>query len=326
MTELKKARILTLVIALAGVTIALLWRLVPPPAGAEGTEFYSPIGTPTTLLDLTLATGSGLLFWRAVRNFKKELKPAYLFIAGAQLAVGILTLFFPYVEYYGLWSNVWLNMATYLAYFVGSIFMYFGARQFLKRLGLRSRISAPAVVIGATLLVWVIHGIAPHNVTWDQFNEHQYDLFELVVIIPVLWYAAAAYIVFKIRRVVGSTYQKSFTWLCVGLTLQMASSVTVLVLDTTGYENWYFASRAYELPTLIADMAILFAAYSFNTVGLLAVRPRAAASSLDIVLYAATMVSNPEPIDPALDEVRLITSRAASDTAVRLSAEDQKKL
>jgi hypothetical protein len=98
------------------------------------------------------------------------------------------------------------------------------------------------------------------------------------------------------------------------------------VLDTTGYENWYFASRAYELPTLIADMAILFAAYSFNTVGLLAVRPRAAASSLDIVLYAATMVSNPEPIDPALDEVRLITSRAASDTAVRLSAEDQKKL
>ncbi|HSW66895.1 MAG TPA: hypothetical protein VLI54_07205 [Bacillota bacterium] len=324
MNELKKVRTLTLLVVVVGLAIGALWRLVPAPAGATDRLLYSPMGTPLTLVDLTFAVGSGLLFLWAVRNFKDELKPAYRFIASAQVAVGALTLFFPYIEYYDLWSNVWLNMASYLAYLIGSIFMYFGTRQFLKRVGKHSRLTSLPIMLGITLLAWGLHAVLPHNQTWVQFNPTQYNFFELVPIIPVIWYAAAAYNTFKIRRTIGKDYQRPFTWLTIGLSLQMFACITILVLDTFGYENWYFASRAYEVPNIVADMALLFAAYLFNSIGLAPASKSESVSSLDIVLYAADMVSDPPSIDPTLDRVRLITSR--EDTNAPLTAADQQVL
>jgi hypothetical protein len=299
--------------------VGALWMLVPEPAGLEAGTFYSPLGTPTTLVDLVLAIGGGLLFLRALRNFKQELKPAWRFVALAQFTLGALTLTFPYVEYYYLWPNIWWNMSTYLAFLLGSIFMYFGMRKFYKILGLQSWVTSVPIVGVVILAAWGMHALMPHVLAWVQFNELQYDLFELIPLIPLVCYSAAAYMAFRIRSKVGAEYNKSFSWLTVGLSLQAFTCLTIAVLEVIGYENWYFASRAYEIPTIVADIGILTAAYYFNAIGLptnrfglirrlLHPKPQTV-SSVDIIVYTVGMASDVSKIDKYLDGMRTITAR-----------------
>jgi len=303
--------------------VGALWLLVPPPAGVDKGQFYSPFGTPTTLVDLTFALGGGILFLLALRNFKKELKPAYRLVAGAQFSLGILTIVFPIIEYYNLWDNVYWDMSSYLSYLVGCVLMYLGARQFMKIIGTRSLATAPLVVIVATLAISVARSLTPHVNVWAAFNEHQYDAFEVAVTIPVVFYAAAAYGMFKIRRTIGQEYRRSFDWLAAGLVLQMITAITIAVLDTIGYDNWYFNTRMYELPTILGDFLVLVAAYQFNVVGevtrarypvwkrVLHIAPPPPPTSIDIVVYAAGMASNLEAINPILDRMRHLTASLA---------------
>ncbi|HSW98303.1 MAG TPA: hypothetical protein VLF71_00530 [Candidatus Saccharimonadales bacterium] len=331
MKSISRLRKETVLIIIVSVVVAASWLLVPAPPGAVDRTLYSPFGTPTTLMDLVLAIGSGLLFLQALKNFKQELKPAYRLVACAQLSVGLLTLFFPYIEYYDLWSNNWLNMASYLPYLVGSVLMYFGARQFMKTVGLSSRLTAPWLMLAVTLLLWGVHAVIPHYNTWTGFNERQYDWFEVVTIVPVLFYAAAGYIMLKIRHAIGLDYRKSFGWLGIGLLLQMGAAVTVMVMDITGYENWYFASRAYEFPIILGDIGVLCAAYQFNAIGLSTVgsglgrlfgRRKEAVTSLDIITYVAGMASNPRTIDPVLDKVRTISAELTPGKPLTAGEED----
>ncbi|HEV7453975.1 MAG TPA: hypothetical protein VGO07_01825 [Candidatus Saccharimonadales bacterium] len=324
-----------ILIVVAALGAGGIWLLLPQSASFQGDTFYSPLGAPTTIVDLVLAIGGGVLFLRALRNFKQELKPAWRMVALAQFAVGVLTITFPIIEYYYLWPNVWWNMSSYLPYLVGSIFMYLGMRKFYKLLELKSRITSVALVSVVILIGWGLHAFIPHIVVWTQFNEHQYDLFELVPFIPVICYSAAAYMALRIRTKVGKEYSKSFGWLAVGLGLQAASSIIIGVLEVTGYENWYFASRAYEIPVIVGDIGILTAAYYFNVIGLPGSRfslwrrltgraQSRAVTSVDIVVYVAGMVSDVNQIDGYLDGMRIVTSQ--HQTGAAYSESDQQKL
>ncbi|HSX17082.1 MAG TPA: hypothetical protein VLH86_03215 [Patescibacteria group bacterium] len=335
MSAIAKLRLRVILIVIAALGIGSGWLLLPPSANFDGATFYSPLGAPTTLVDLVLAIGGGVLFLRALHNFKQELKPAWRMVALAQFAVGVLTITFPIIEYYYLWPNIWWNMSSYLAYLVGSIFMYFGMRKFYKILGLKGRITS-ALLIGIVILVgWVLHAFIPHIVVWDQFNEHQYDLFELIPFVPIICYSAAAYMAFRIRAKVGKEYGMSFGWLTIGLSLQAASSIAIGVLELVGYENWYFASRAYEIPTILGDIGILTAAYYFNAIGLPTSRlgfwhrlfggaNMQPATSVDIIVYVVGMASDTSKIDIYLDNMRLITAHHKEGEP--LDAQEQQKL
>lgn len=334
MQKLTKVRLAITAIIIIALGTGCLWLLVPPPDGVTAAEFYSPLGTPVTLVDTMVAVGSGVLFLIALRNFKPQLKPAYRWVAAGSFSVGLLTIVYPYIEYYDLWDNVWFNMSSYLQYFIGSILMYFGARSFLKILGLKSKATSFWVVALAVALVSGIHAVMPHADSWPTLSELKYDLFEIAVIIPVIFYAAASYSMFKIRRRAGSEYRWSFGWLAVGLGIQMASAITILVLDTIGYDNWYFNSRLYETPTIAGDVAVLVAAYYFNVIGL--TNPakawwhrifggvQAPATSLDIVVLTAGMVSNTTAIDPILERMRILTAQLTPGQ--KLSPDDEREL
>ncbi|HSX33370.1 MAG TPA: hypothetical protein VLF91_03480 [Candidatus Saccharimonadales bacterium] len=326
MDKLARSRLIFGILVTAAFVVGALWLLVPPPAGVDHAEFYSPFGTPTTLVDLTFALGGGMLFLLALRNFKKELKPAYRLIAGAEFSLGLLTIVFPIIEYYNLWDNVWWNMSSYLSYLVGSILMYYGARQFLRIIQLKSKLTAPLMVIGATAVVAVIHALLPHAAVWS-FSEQKYDAFEIVVIIPVIFYAAAAIGAYNIRRHIGQEYYKAFNWLTAGLTLQFITAVTILVLDTIGYDNWYFNTRLYEVPTILGDFLVLVSAYQFNVVGevqavsttlkrrLFQRGQQQPATSMDIITYIAGMASNLEAVDTILEPMRRVTALLAPGKA-----------
>ena len=317
MSAINKLRLAVVLIIFIALGVASIWLLLPP--ANESGKFYSPFGTPTTIVDLVLAIGGGVLFLRALRNFKEALKPAWRSVALAQFALGTLTLLFPIIEYYYLWPNVWWNMSSYLAYLVGSMFMYLGMRKFYKILGLQSRVTS-IILIGITILVgWGLHAFIPHPVTWDQFTEHQYDLFELIPLVPIVCYSASAYLTLRIRAKVGAEYRRAFGWLAVGLTIQAGACISIGILELVGYDNWFFNSRAYEIPNILGDIGILTAAYYFNAIGLPASRTSMwrrlmgasdirQTTSIDIILYVAGMASDSSKIDGYLDSKRLVTA------------------
>lgn len=328
---MRKLRTILILSILSALLLGGLWLLVPAPEGAEAAAFYSPLGTPLTLVDLTLAICGALLFLRALKNFKPQLKPAYRFIAWAQLSLGLLTLMYPYVEYYNLWGTVLIDMATYLPYLASSILSYLGIRQFSKILNLRTKATSLRLLAGVIVVGWMIHAFLPHVEIFDS-PEYVYDLFEIIPIIPVVLYGCAAYMALRLRQRVGGEYGLAFTWLTIGLVLQWLTTILVFGFDLFGYDNWLFNSRAYYVfPVIVSDFSLLLAAFYFNTVGLPSSKilrrhshTGAPATSIDIILYATSLTSDVTKVDPYLDKMRYIT--ASMQPGQPLSPQDQQAL
>lgn len=323
---MKNLRRLLAVIIISTLVISFLSMLLPKPADAEVRQYYSPIATTVTLIDVLLALGSAVLFLLALPNFKKELKPAYRLMAFSTIAVGVLLIMFPYIEYYGLWDVLFWNIASYAQYLIGAPLMYFGVRMFYKRLGLGGWVSSVWVIIGIIAVLKLVHAFLPHFDVWPQFSELGYDLFETVTILPLVVYAAALYMVFRVRKLTGQDYKTAFTWLTIGLAFYVFNTAGIVVLETIGYENWYFNNRIYTYPAIAGDLSLVFAGYCFAAIGRKTGQVGAgeAVSSIDIVTYVAQMASDQSKIDPYLDTLRIVT--ASVGTSRSLTDSDQAKL
>jgi len=307
---MKNLRRLLAFIIVGTLAISALSLLLPKPMDAEVRMYYSPIATSVVLVDVLLALGSAVLFLLALPRFKKELKPAYRLMAFSTMAVGVLLIMFPYIEYYGLWDVLFWNIASYAQYLIGAPLMYFGVRMFYRRLGLRGWASSLWIVVGVVAILSVAHAFLPHFDVWPDFSEHMYDVFETVTILPLVVYAASAYMVLRVRQHTGQDYNMAFTWMIIGLAFYVFNTAGIVVLETGGYENWYFNNRVYTYPAIAGDLSLVFAGYCFASIGRRTARSTAggAVSSIDIVTYVAQMASDETQIDPYLDVLRAMTS------------------
>jgi hypothetical protein len=231
------------------------------------------------------------------------------------LVIGLGAMLFPYVEYYNLWTSApILTLLTYAGYFFGSILMFLGARKFYRILGFRSKAASVWFIIGLTLLAWGLHAFLPHAPVGAEqgLDETGYDIFEIVSVLPLVFYGAALFLVWRLYQKTGSGYKKIFTWLTIGIGLQLVAALNTAVLEVIGYHNWYFASRVYIIPAILADIGIFWAAYQFNAFGLARKKPVShdleTVSSIDIIVYVAGSVADKSQIDEYLEDMRLITA------------------
>jgi hypothetical protein len=312
----RSLRLLARIAAGVSVAAALIWFAVPRPSGTETTLLYSPLGAPLSIFDALIALSGALLFFLALKNFRPELKSAYRLIAIAQLVIGLGAMLFPYVEYYNLWATVpILTLLTYAGYFFGSILIFLGARKFHKTLGFRSKMASVWVVIGLTLAAWFLHAFLPHAPVGAEqgLDEMGYDIFEIVSTLPLVFYGAALYLVWRLYQQTGSGYKKIFTWLSIGIGLQLVAALNTAILEVIGYHNWYFASRVYIIPAILADIGRFWAAYQFNAFGLVHTKSPShttgAVTSMDIIVYLAGSVADRSQIDGYLDGMREVTAQ-----------------
>jgi hypothetical protein len=324
---MKKLRIILALIIVGTLTISLLSRLLPAPADAEISEFYSEAATSVVLIDALLAMGSAILFLIALKSFKPDLKPAYRLMALSTLGVGLGMLLFPYIEYYGLWENLAWNMSSYLQYLIGAPLMYFGVRMFYRKVGKGGWESWTGTLLAGIGLLLLVHAFMPHDIeSYWPFSQLQFNLFKLATLIPIVAYGLAAFLALRLRLRTGAEYKMAFTWLSVGLSFYVLANVGIMLIEVIGYENWYYSSRAYTVPNILGDIGVLLAGYCFAAIG----RPRVAlpsgenATSMDIVLRAAAMVSDQSKIEPFLEDLRLVTAHVEPNT--KLTAEQQKRL
>lgn len=321
---MKKIRLLLCTIFGLTILVSGLSLLLPSPSDASVREYYSPIATSAVLIDVMLALGSAVLFLMALRRFRPELKPAYRLLAFSTVAVGLGLLIFPYIEYYGLWDNLWLNMSSYLQYLVGAPLMYLGVRMFYKKLQLKGAAASFIVVIAAIAICSAIHPFLPYDNAWP-FTIWQYNLFKIVTIIPFVLYIAAGLMALRILQRTGREYHSAFTWLVIAMAFYAINTLGIILIEVIGYEHAYYANRIYTAPAVLGDLALVFAGYSFVCIGIArrAQSKQGNVTSVDIILHTASLASNQALIDEQLDKLRIITARKSSDA---LTDEDQATL
>lgn len=331
---MKKLRLITLFLLVTTFILAGFALLLPTPPGAEDAMHYAAIGTSVTILDAFFAVSAGVLFLLALKGFKPELKPAYQLIAVGAVALGVLTLVDPYIEYYGLWEDPFFNTLSFLAYFFGSIFTYLGMRQFALRTELKTKAASLRFMAIIFAISFVLYNFIPHIDTWsDVPNEFIYDALQVLTVTPVLGYAAAAYMGLRLIRKTGKDYQRAFGWLTFAVGTQAVTSIVIAVLQVTGYDNWFFNSRAYEITYIVGNIALLGAAYYFNALAF--PRPKKHrwfglwgteqdATSIDLIIFVVDMAANPRELDVELDKMRELTVNL--EPGEQLNAEDQETL
>lgn len=333
MNKLRLTLVLIIIITL-GLSAASL--LLPEPPGAGAREFYNPLATSITLIDMGLSIGAAWLFFRARRNFKPELRPTYRLLAAATFVTGVLNVIFPINEYYGLWEIFFFNMASYFPYLAGGILMYLGIRELNKVIGTKQWLTNIPLMIGLTLVLWIIYIQTPHLASsWPSETAH--DGMQLIVLIPVVLHIAAVLIAVRFRQRLGREYRTAFGWLTVSLLVYLVDVVMVMVLEIIGYDNWFFNTRAYEIPIILADIMVLITGYYFNKVGLLSEarvnwlqrllghQPQPA-SSIDIIVYAAGLAADPSKIDEPLNKMRAITALMVPGQPRALTETEQQTL
>ncbi len=324
---MKNLRITIALIFAVTLAVSLSSLLLPKPADAEVSEFYSPVATSVVLVDVLLAMGSALLFLLALRNFKPDLKPAYRLLAFSTLAVGLGLLIFPYIEYYGLWDNLWLNMSSYLQYLIGAPLMYLGIRMFYKKVGLSGWASSLIVALVLIALLSAAHPLLPYDGAWEgALTTTQYNLFKIVTILPFALYGVAAYMAARLRKRTGHEYAGAFTWLTVALAFYTINTLGIILIEVLGYENPYYANRLYTIPAILGDLCLLFAGYCFAAIGRpkLSSKDAAKVTSMDVILHVANMASDRTKIDSYLDDMRVVTANLKPGETP--NDEDQRKL
>jgi hypothetical protein len=322
---MRRLHILFVCLIVAALAISLASLLLPTPPDAEIAAFYNPLGTVITLFDSAIAVCAAILFLRALRGFNPELKPAYRLLAVSTLLYGIFTLIYPIIEYFGLWGSIEWSIVSYSSFFFGGPLMYLSVRQFYKRLGFGGVVASLPVFLGFALIAWAVYIFTPHAPeVWP--TETLHDAMQFITLLPLVSYAAAAYMSLRVLQRTGRDYNKAFGFLLAGLVLQTIAAATVIVLEVIGYENWYFESRSMWIPIITGDLAILLAGYFFNRIGSQTnSKPRKnTASSMEIITYAANMASDVTKVDPLLDKMRTVTAALAPDQP--LSATDQRHL
>jgi hypothetical protein len=274
-------------------------------------------------------------FLVGVKQFKAELQRAYIILCIGIGIFGLAQVQLPLVSLFN-W-NFWLNSGgVALPYLLGVIGIFWGMRVLATLLHIKSLWTSSLVALIAATAVSFGASFLPHvKVTSDELSFH---LALALSIWNSVFITFAAVTAFQIRGRIGTTYIQSINWLCAALTAISFAGwhyALIQLTMTTGY--WYYDYSFTIIPFVVGAGLFIMAGYAFDSIDILSTTDSAPAApagtyqsdnptspELDIVLYVASLVSNPADIDTVLDNVRIITSRLQPGQA--LPAEDQRTL
>ncbi len=293
----------------------------------------------TMMLSVTAALLNLLaipFFLNGLKYFKSGLKQACVILCIGIGLFGLAQVQLPLISLFewGFWIN---SGGLAIPYLLGVISIFWGIRLFTRLLSIKSPFSSSLLALLITIVVSIGAAALPHvKVTTDEFS---YDIALALSIWNSVFITFAAILAFKIRHKIGPAYTHSMIWLCRALVIISFAGwhyTAVQLTMTTG--DWYYDYSLTILPFVAGAFALVLAGHSFNTINMLVetddtppIKSRKtqktapdASLELDIVLYLASLVSNPTDVDVILDNVRLVTAHSQPGEA--LSAKDQQTL
>ena len=242
------------------------------------------------------------------------------------LVIGASTLQILIVSVFNGWTNValagTLSSLTLLLYLLSGILLYTAVRSFARLVGTRHILTKAWIVLSGAAGLAALSSLLPHQPLPPGTPESAYDAFVAIFFWSGLLMLFAGWLALNVRKHAGAHYIHAMTWLAAALivsaSLLLYSGIRVLfssndltlnvlsyVLDITSGLVWIRAGYAFALTKYYdEDRSLLL---------LLAKGTSPAASGpktvIDMVVYAAGLVSNSRDIDPILDDMRVVTAK-----------------
>ncbi len=250
-------------------------------------------------------------FLNGTRQFKAELKRAYIFLCFGIGAFGLAQVQLPLIGIFEL--GFWINSGGLaVPYLLGVIGIFLGMRAFARLLHIKTFWISPSVALAATIAISLAASLLPHVEVAE--NELSFQLALALSIWNSVFITFAAMAAFLIRVKIGEAYRHSMGWLCAALAVIAFAGWHYSIIQltmTTG--DWYYDYSLTIVPFVAGAFILLIAGHAFNTTDAFNEKGEQldlqTPPELNVVLYAAGLASRPEDIDVTLDTVRRITSR-----------------
>lgn len=281
----------------------------------------------TTLLNF----GAVPLFIIGLKNFKTDLRKAYILLSVGVALLGLAQFQLPILSITGWW--IWADYGgVTLPYLVAVILILFGVRTFAQLLHIRTVWTSITLATLCSIVLALFASQLPHVTTL--VPELMFDITLGLGLWDTVFITFAAIAVLKIKHVLGAAYTNAMAWLFVALVvLSFAGTHFTIVSLLFAEGDWYYDYSITIVPFLLAALLLLRAGYAFNKInssqavlvgGFFGNHKQEVTTKgtvIDVVTYLAAQASNPREIDPILDNVRDITSRY--DPARPLTDEQQ---
>lgn len=325
---MQRNRVLIWAIIVATLILSLLSLLLPTPAGLpQGIDFHNLL-----IVNIVMACthiGGALLLLTNLDVYKAKLRRAYIVMSVGVLVIGASTLQILIISLFNGWTNTalagMLSSFTLLLYLLSGVLLYLAVRSFARLVGVRHLLTRAWVVLPGATVVAALSSFLPHPQLPPGTSEAAFDAFVGIFFWSGSLMLFAGWLALNVRKQAGAHYSHAMTWLALALLvsalLLLYGGIRTALLDTG--ENLilsvfsYILAIASGLMWVRAGYAFALTKYYNRDVSL--IRQLFAKTSdadvegpktvIDMVIYAAGLVSNSREVDTILDDVRVVTSR-----------------
>ncbi len=314
---------------------------VVPPAGNDLFAFH--LNLALSLAIVTLTAGASILFAMGYGAFTAKLRRAYIVMTVGLTLFGLAYLQLPVLIAINQYHSVFYDAGFVALPFLGSVMIVFtGTRMLAKLFEVKNIALHYWFVIAFILVLAVLVSFLPHAPVTDG-TEIKFDITSGLAIWGFSFMGFATYHLLLIKRQASVAYTQGLAWLSIGTGLSTLFSGVFNTLSTfiLGSANWEITALIVLAPSAVAGLCYLRSAYLFNQITQTAdIQERTVArnffgqpinpsrrggqeaSSIDIVVYTANLVSNSHAVDPMLDRLRAITAQMQPGAGLTPADED----
>lgn len=322
MSRIQRVTIGVIAILLVGIALSFV---ASTPKGNDWLTFHAYFGV---ALGAAIAfVAASIMFIMGLGGFTDKLKKAYGLICVSLVALGLAFVQLPITLYLVDFSAFWKGSSALLS---GIIFLlalsliYAGSRSLARLFGVGGFATKVWVVVAGTVGFAIVAVLAPHVPTSTSESTLNASLGSTALSSFII--GTSAFLMLQIKRTASVMYTNMLAWMALSYAcLSFGGVVDIIAVKALGDQQWYLIGAFPLIPLFIGGLLMIRAAYSFNTISAAAsdtggwvarnffgkpLHPQkeGAASSIDIVMYAASLVSSPHAIDPILDTLRRVTS------------------
>ncbi|HSX42761.1 MAG TPA: hypothetical protein VLF59_01610 [Candidatus Saccharimonadales bacterium] len=265
--------------------------------------------------------GAAIIFLGGLKSFKAA-RAAYRLLAVGMLAFGILLAQASIWGLFNLWDSAWATSGAGIAPLaLTAVFIYLAARKFAVLLQIAHPLTRWRIVIPLTAAFGIVIGIFAHY--FVRYHIDGADIYIGTVAWGASYMSCAAFLMHKVSRSIGLSYRRPMSWLTVSLGA-FSISAWHEAISTLWFNNGstYTDYGFYLIPWTVSGLITLYASYQFRLITMVARSdeiPLTHATDrdyIDSIITVAGLVSQPEAIEPILDDLRLITATRQSDRSL----------
>lgn len=234
-----------------------------------GSWFATHIQLAVILFHVVLQLGAAVIFLLGLKNFKKELKHAYLILCAGLIILGLFRLQLIVLQIFNLWSGPWVSYGVIeLLFSIGQLCILLGIRSLALLLHVKTVLTSKVCLFISLVIISAIMCIVPHSShALADSSLFFFTIFSVFNIWQIVFLMFSIFLVLKIKQNTSFSYANSFAWLFLALVLNTISVAQISYFHLLGFSTAIWMTKGFfNIPYILTGIAYLLAGYSFNKI------------------------------------------------------------